>query len=105
MLRGYPDLAVAELRRASAAIGARNRLAYLFAFPAVVVIFAVIVFPFFYNLVLSLSDMSLVRFKDWRVVGLQNYDEVLHRSKGSGSFSSRRSSGPSSTWRSTSGSA
>ncbi len=55
----------------------RNRLAYLFAMPAVVVIFAVIVFPFFYNLVLSLSDMSLVRFKDWRVVGLQNYAEVL----------------------------
>ncbi len=55
----------------------RNRIAYLFAMPAVVVIFAVIVFPFFFNLVLSLSDMSLVRFQDWRVVGLQNYVEVL----------------------------
>ncbi len=55
----------------------RNRLAYLFAMPAVVVIFAVIVFPFFYNLVLSLSDMSLTRFQDWQVVGLQNYAEVL----------------------------
>jgi arabinogalactan oligomer/maltooligosaccharide transport system permease protein len=55
----------------------RNRLAYVFAMPAVIVIFAVIVFPFFYNLVLSLSDMSLVRFQDWRVVGLQNYVEVL----------------------------
>jgi len=55
----------------------QNRIAYLFAMPAVVVIFAVIVFPFFYNLVLSLSDMSLVRFRDWRVVGLQNYAEVL----------------------------
>jgi arabinogalactan oligomer/maltooligosaccharide transport system permease protein len=55
----------------------RNRLAYLFAMPAVIVVFAVIIFPFFYNLVLSLSDMSLVRFKDWRVVGLQNYAEVL----------------------------
>jgi arabinogalactan oligomer/maltooligosaccharide transport system permease protein len=55
----------------------RNRLAYLFAMPAVVAIFAVIVFPFFYNLVLSLSDMSLTRFQDWQVVGLQNYAEVL----------------------------
>jgi arabinogalactan oligomer/maltooligosaccharide transport system permease protein len=55
----------------------RNRLAYLFALPAVFVIFAVIVFPFFYNLVLSLSDMSLTRFQDWQVVGLQNYAEVL----------------------------
>lgn len=55
----------------------RNRLAYLFALPAVLVVFAVIVFPFFYNLVLSLSDMSLTRFQNWRVVGLQNYQEVL----------------------------
>lgn len=55
----------------------RNRLAYAFAMPAIIVIFAVIVFPFFYNLVLSLSDMSLTRFRDWRVVGLQNYAEVL----------------------------
>lgn len=55
----------------------RNTLAYLLAMPAVIVIFAVIVFPFFYNLILSLSDMSLTRFRDWRVVGLQNYAEVL----------------------------
>jgi arabinogalactan oligomer/maltooligosaccharide transport system permease protein len=55
----------------------RNPTAYAFALPAVAVIFAVIVFPFFWNLVLSLSDMSLVRFRDWRVVGLQNYAEVL----------------------------
>jgi arabinogalactan oligomer/maltooligosaccharide transport system permease protein len=55
----------------------RNRLAYLFVLPAMITIFAVIVFPFFYNIVLSLSDMSLVRFKNWRVVGLQNYAEVL----------------------------
>ena len=55
----------------------RNPTAYLFAMPAVAVIFAVIVFPFFWNLLLSLSDMSLVRFQDWRVVGLQNYAEVL----------------------------
>jgi arabinogalactan oligomer/maltooligosaccharide transport system permease protein len=54
-----------------------NRTAYLFALPAVVLIFAVIVFPFFSNLVISLSDMSLARFRDWRVVGLQNYAEVL----------------------------
>ena len=38
----------------------RNRIAYLFVLPAVVAIFAVIVFPFFYNIVLSLSNMSLV---------------------------------------------
>ena len=54
-----------------------NPTAYLFAMPAVLVIFAVIVFPFVWNLILSLSDMSLVRFRDWRIVGLQNYAEVL----------------------------
>lgn len=54
-----------------------NPTAYAFALPAVAVIFAVIVFPFVWNLVLSLSDMSLSRFRDWRVVGLQNYAEVL----------------------------
>ena len=55
----------------------RNRLAYLFVLPSIVCIFAVIVFPFFYNIVLSLSNMSLANFRDWRVVGLRNYEEVL----------------------------
>jgi arabinogalactan oligomer/maltooligosaccharide transport system permease protein len=55
----------------------RNPTAYLFAFPAVAVIFAVIVFPFVWNIVLSLSDMSLTRFRDWQIVGFQNYAEVL----------------------------
>ena len=55
----------------------RNRLAYLFVLPSIVCIFAVVVFPFFYNIVLSLSNMSLANFRDWRVVGLQNYVEVL----------------------------
>ena len=54
-----------------------NPTAYLFALPAVAVIFAVIVFPFVWNIVLSLSDMSLTRFRDWRIVGFQNYAEVL----------------------------
>jgi arabinogalactan oligomer/maltooligosaccharide transport system permease protein len=55
----------------------RNRLAYLFVLPATVAVFAIIVFPFCYNIVLSLSNMSLGNFRDWQVVGLQNYVEVL----------------------------
>ena len=55
----------------------RNRIAYLFVLPAVVTIFLVIVFPFFYNIVLSLSNMSLGNFRDWQVVGQQNYIDVL----------------------------
>jgi arabinogalactan oligomer/maltooligosaccharide transport system permease protein len=55
----------------------RNRLAYLFVLPSIACIFAVIVFPFFYNVVLSLSNMSLSNFRDWQVVGLRNYAEVF----------------------------
>lgn len=55
----------------------RNRVAYLFVLPALICIFAVIIFPFFYNIVLSLSNMSLANYRDWQVVGLQNYREVF----------------------------
>lgn len=59
----------------------RNRLAYLFVLPSIVCIFAVVIFPFFYNIVLSLSNMSLANFRDWQIVGLQNYREVLTDAK------------------------
>jgi arabinogalactan oligomer/maltooligosaccharide transport system permease protein len=55
----------------------RNRLAYLFVLPSVVAVFAVIVFPFFYNIVLSLSNMSLANFQDWQFAGFRNYRDVL----------------------------
>ena len=52
----------------------RNRIAYLFAMPAVVVIFAVIVFPFFYNVVLSLSEhVAHAIFTIGVSSGLHNY--------------------------------
>jgi arabinogalactan oligomer/maltooligosaccharide transport system permease protein len=55
----------------------RQRLAYLFVLPAFVVIAATIVYPFAYNVVLSLSNMSLRNFQDWRMVGLHNYVQVF----------------------------
>jgi arabinogalactan oligomer/maltooligosaccharide transport system permease protein len=55
----------------------RNSLAYIFVMPAVVIIFAVIIFPFFYNIALSLSNMSLANFQDWQIAGISNYVEVL----------------------------
>ena len=55
----------------------RNRLAYLFVLPSIICIFAVVIFPFFYNIVLSLSNMSLANFRDWQVIGMQNYVEVF----------------------------
>lgn len=55
----------------------RNAIAYVFVMPAVLCIVAVIVFPFLYNIVLSLSNMSLGNFQDWQVIGFGNYAEVL----------------------------
>ncbi len=55
----------------------RNQIAYLYVLPAVGLIFAVIIFPLGYNIVLSLSNMSLTSFRDWQIIGLQNYAEVL----------------------------
>jgi len=54
-----------------------NRLAYIFILPSLVVILLTIVFPFLYNVVLSLSNMSLRHFRDWEVTGFQNYVEVF----------------------------
>src|SRR4029078_9236351 len=47
-----------------------NPIAYFFALPAVIAVFAVIVFPFFYNILISFSNMSLGHFHDCQVVGL-----------------------------------
>jgi len=55
----------------------RHRLAYLFVLPAFVVIAATIVYPFAYNVVLSLSNMSLRNFQDWQMVGIANYVDVM----------------------------
>jgi len=51
--------------------------AYLMVAPALLVIFLTVAFPFFYNVLLSLSNMSLTRFQDWQIVGWQNFVEVF----------------------------
>lgn len=55
----------------------RQPLAYLLIAPALVTMFATVVFPFFYNVLLSLSNMSLRNFQEWSIVGLQNYLDVF----------------------------
>ncbi|QDT00806.1 extracellular solute-binding protein [Adhaeretor mobilis] len=55
----------------------RQPLAYLLVGPAIVLIFLTVVFPFFYNLLLSFSNMSLTHFQDWGFAGSQNYIDVL----------------------------
>lgn len=58
--------------------GARRR-AFLSAclLPSLVVLALALVFPLFYNAALSLSDADLVRMRDWRIIGLRQYVEVL----------------------------
>jgi arabinogalactan oligomer/maltooligosaccharide transport system permease protein len=58
----------------------RHKLAYVFVLPSFVVIAATIVYPFLYNVVLSLSNMSLRHFQDWEMIGLQNYLQVFRES-------------------------
>ena len=59
----------------------RHRLAYLMIAPAALVTLLTIVYPFFYNVVMSFSNMSLRNFRDWQVVGFQNYWQVLTESQ------------------------
>jgi len=50
---------------------------YSMLLPAFIVIAAVVFYPFLYNIVLSLSNMGLRNFRNWEVVGFQNYGKVF----------------------------
>lgn len=45
--------------------------------PAFVVLFGVVIYPFFYNVVLSLSNMSLRHIRDWQIIGFDQYVKVF----------------------------
>ncbi|MEM8677915.1 MAG: extracellular solute-binding protein [Planctomycetota bacterium] len=51
----------------------KNSLAYLFVFPSIAIIFLTVVFPFLFNIVLSVSNMSMKHFYDWEIVGFHHY--------------------------------
>ena len=54
-----------------------NRLAYLYTMPALIIMALVVLYPFIYNVVISFSNMSLSHFRDWRLVGIVNYKQVI----------------------------
>lgn len=54
-----------------------NRFAYFFVLPALVVMGLVIFYPFFYNVVLSLSNMNLRHISDWSIIGFNQYLKVF----------------------------
>lgn len=53
------------------------RMAYAFILPALFTVCAVVVFPFFYNLAISFSNLGLRTMGDWSLTGFQNYYDVL----------------------------
>lgn len=55
----------------------RNILIIAFLLPSLLIMFGVIVYPFFYNVVLSFSNMSLRHFRDWTIIGLRQYIKVF----------------------------
>jgi arabinogalactan oligomer / maltooligosaccharide transport system permease protein len=54
-----------------------QRLAYMFLLPAFISIFAVILFPFLFNIAISMSNFSLRTFRAWEIIGFANYITVL----------------------------
>lgn len=57
---------------------ARQRLflAFLLA-PTALIVLAVVAFPFFYNVALSLSDANIYTLRDWQITGFGQYGSVL----------------------------
>ncbi len=53
------------------------RLGYAFLIPAALVVTLVIVFPFFYNIFISFSNLSLKTFQDWSITGFHNYFDIF----------------------------
>ena len=54
-----------------------NIFKYCFLLPAMIVIFAVVIYPFIYNIVISLSNMSMTHFHDWKIIGFRQYAKVF----------------------------
>jgi len=55
----------------------KNHFPYLLALPAFIIMIMVILYPFFYNILLSFSNMSLRRINDWSIIGFTQYIKVF----------------------------
>jgi arabinogalactan oligomer/maltooligosaccharide transport system permease protein len=54
-----------------------QKFVYFMMLPAFIGIFAVIIYPFFYNIAISFSNFGLKTFQDWSIVGFQHYGSAL----------------------------
>jgi arabinogalactan oligomer/maltooligosaccharide transport system permease protein len=57
--------------------GQSSSLAAAFILPSFFVMALMVAYPFVFNVVVSFSNMSLTHFRDWRLIGPQNYLQVL----------------------------
>lgn len=55
----------------------KNSFAYILALPALLVMVAVILYPFVYNFLISLSNMNLNHIHDWSIIGFSQYVQVF----------------------------
>ncbi|NUN68998.1 MAG: sugar ABC transporter permease [Bacteroidetes bacterium] len=56
----------------------RQRLFVFFLVtPALIILLGVVVYPFVYNVIISLSNMNLRHIRDWEIVGFRNYVKVF----------------------------
>lgn len=57
----------------------RNRkyFPFILILPAALVMIGVVFYPFVYNIVLSLSNMSLRNFREWQIIGFDQYLKVF----------------------------
>jgi arabinogalactan oligomer / maltooligosaccharide transport system permease protein len=58
-------------------MNSEKRFVYWLIAPAAIVIAAVVIYPFIYNLVLSFSNMSLLHIRDWNLIGPRQYERVF----------------------------
>jgi len=54
-----------------------RRFAYLMLLPAALIVVAVVLYPFIYNLIISFSNMSMRHFSDWKIIGFEQYAKVF----------------------------
>ena len=50
---------------------------YFLVAPAFLVLIGVVIYPFIFNIVISLSNMSLTHIRDWHLVGFKQYVKVF----------------------------
>jgi arabinogalactan oligomer/maltooligosaccharide transport system permease protein len=54
-----------------------SHFAVILAAPAAIIMFGVVVYPFFYNIVISLSNMGMTTVNSWKIIGFTQYIKVF----------------------------